>query len=99
MEFSKGNSQEEFTAYTSAKTVTINLANAYNFEMEYEYPSASVFMQGPSVACTEGLWCENWWRNHIYAEDDWNPREKPHSIRRRQGAIALIKKACPGKPY
>jgi hypothetical protein len=99
MEWSKGDSTEEFTAYREDKTVTINLMNAYNVEMEYEYPTAAVFMQGPSVACTERLWCENWLRKSIDAESNWNSREKPHSIRRREGAIAFIKKACPGKPY
>jgi hypothetical protein len=99
-EFSKGNSREEFTAYTMmGETVILNLANAYSFGIYYEYPEANVSMQGPSVACIEEGPCDNFWEKTIYEEDDWKSVEKPHSIVRRERAIALIKKTCPGKPY
>jgi hypothetical protein len=102
-EFSKGNSREDFTAYSmhdDLEPFTFNLANAYRFELEWFYGQATISMQGPGVVCWRWGSCENSWDQTLdVAIDRDRPDYKPLVVLRRERAIGLIKKTCPGKPY
>ncbi len=99
-EFSKGNSKEDFSAYDMGRgTIILHLMNAYSFEMQYEYHTANVHLQGPGVVCDLKGECANEWEQTVYPEDYRSPDDKPASAIRREKAIELIKKVCPGKPY
>jgi hypothetical protein len=112
-EFSKGDSQEDFNgAYSEAGTTHIfNLANAHHFELDLEtVPPALIELAGPRVACTafpqvgrgertEGDYCENAWNSMFEGMDHWRFYGRTEQNTRRQKAMALIKKACPCKPY
>jgi hypothetical protein len=101
IEFSKGDSQTDFSAYTMGNRLTaytLNLAEAYSFEMSFESGAVDVTAQGPSVACSGWGFCENYWNRGFYAgEDEDRADGKPVGVLRLERAIVLIKKACPGR--
>jgi hypothetical protein len=101
IEFSKGDSQTDFSAYTMRNRLTaytLNLAEAYSFELSFESGAVDITAQGPSVACSGWGFCENYWNRGFYAgEDEDRTDGKPVGVLRLERAIALIKKACPGK--
>ena len=101
IEFSKGDSQTDFSAYTMPNRLTaytLNLAEAYSFELSFESGAVDVTVQGPSVACSGWGFCENYWNRGFYAgEDEDRVDRKPVGVFGLERAIALIKKACPGK--
>jgi hypothetical protein len=100
MEFSKGDSTTDFSVYDMGSgTVIINLMNAYRFELVYDPPEANINLQGPSVACYNDGSCVNLWDKVIFPEDYYSYNDKPPSVLRRERAVELIKKVCPGKPY
>jgi hypothetical protein len=103
IEFSKGDSKQEFSAYTMQQgTTTFFLLNAYHFDMEFARRDVlglkmdpHVLIQGPRVTCSGPDYCENSWDDFFESNRDRQKKSAP----RRQRAIELIKKACPGKPY
>lgn len=102
-QFSKGDSQEDFAAYSMRNDLdpsTFNLANAYRFELEFDFGQGNISLRGPAVVCWRWGSCENYWNKMFDAGYDWDRADhKPLSVLRRERAIALIKKTCPGKPY
>ena len=101
IEFSKGDSRTDFSAYTLPNRLTaytLNLAEAYTFELSFESGAVDITAQGPSVACSGWGFCENYWNRGFYAgEDEDRADRKPVGVLRLERAIDLIKKACPGK--
>lgn len=98
-DWSKGASNTEFGAYTTTGDLTFNLNKAYRFEIVIEGPSADAHIEGPAVICgTDGA-CGNEWSKQIFPEDYWSYDVRSPSVLRRDKAVELIKKACPGKPY
>jgi hypothetical protein len=111
-EFSKGESREDFNgAYSDTGTThIINLANALHFELDLEtVPPALIELAGPRVVCTEFPhvgrgentgqdYCENAWNSMFEGMDHWRFYGRTEQNTRRQKAMALIKKTCPGKP-
>jgi hypothetical protein len=73
--------------------------NAYRFEVTWEYPRAEVIIEGPGVVCTENSECDNSWGKYNNPDDVVSSSGTPVSVARRQKALELIKRACPGKPY
>lgn len=99
-EFSKGDSTTDFSVYDNGDGIVIfNLAKAYQFEIVYDPPSADLHVSGPGVACGPDGSCSNEWHKQIFPEDYWSAEEKPPSVLRREKAVELIRKACPGNPY
>jgi len=99
-EFSKGDSTTDFSVYDMGQgTIIFNLAKAYQFEIQYDPPSADVRVKGPGVVCGLDGSCANEWSKQIFPEDYWSYNEKPPSVLRRDKAVELIKKVCPGSPY
>jgi hypothetical protein len=66
MEWSRGESQTEFGAYTSEENLIIDLNKAYRFEIELNGPTADVHLEGPGVVCVADLWCHNEWSKQIF---------------------------------
>jgi hypothetical protein len=101
IEFSKGDSETDFSAYTTPNRLTaytLNLTEAYSFELSFESGAVDITVQGPGVACTGWGFCENYWNRGFYTGEDENRADrKPGEVLRLERAIALIKKACPGK--
>jgi hypothetical protein len=105
MEWSKGDSKEDFTALVEGKWFTdptrfetFYLMNAYRFDVIWEYPRADVIIEGPGVVCEKDD-CSNGWGRYNDPDDVVSSSETPVSVARRQKALELIEKACPGKPY
>jgi hypothetical protein len=101
-EFSKGNSKEDFSAFAGGHEDDIlHLMNAYRFEMIYdlEFHTSNVYLEGPAVVCDLKGSCQNAYMQTGSPEDDRSSDEKPAKFARREKAVDLIKKACPGKPY
>ena len=101
IEFLKGDSQIDFSAHTLPNRLTaytLNLAEAYSFELSFEGGAVDITAQGPSVACSAWGSCENYWNRGFYTgEDEDRADRKPVGVLRLERAIALIKKVCPGK--
>jgi hypothetical protein len=99
-EWSQGASETEFTAYTSAEDIVLDLNKAYRFEIDLRGPDASVHFEGPAVMCRRDVsWCQNSWSHQIFPVDYYSYGVRSPSVQRRDKAIELLKKACPGKPY
>jgi hypothetical protein len=103
-EFSKGNSKEDFSGYSSksANSITFNLANASNLKLDAEdvHTRALIALAGPRVACTDyGGYCENAWNSFDAGLDRNTFHGGEAENGRRQRALEFIKKVCPGKPY
>lgn len=98
-DWSKGASNAEFGAYTSRSELIFDLNKAHTFEIVLDGPSADAHIEGPAVVCdTEGS-CANEWSKQIFPEDYYSYDVRSPSILRRDKAVELLKKACPGKPY
>jgi hypothetical protein len=101
IEFSKGDSQTDFSSYTMPNrptAYTLNLAEAYSFELSFESGAVDITAQGPGVACSGRGFCENYWNRGFYTgEDEDRADRKPVGVLRLERAITVIKKACPGK--
>jgi hypothetical protein len=104
-EFSKGDSTEDFSWYSSKNALNthiFNLANAHIFNLNLEDTTlipATIEMAGPRVVCEEDDYCENAWNSSIsgMALGRFNGGDAENT--RRLRATKLIKRACPGKPY
>ena len=70
-EFSKGDSTEDFSAYSftnALNTHIFNLANAHVFKLDArEYGRPVIEIQGPRVECDEGGYCVNDWNSFFRA--------------------------------
>jgi hypothetical protein len=98
-EFSKGNSKEDFSVHDmGAGVLIIDLNNAYKFDLEWRGPQAFAILRGPAVICNDTGQCGNDWERVTYPEDYYSYEKSP-SFLRREKALALIKKVCPGKAY
>ena len=101
IEFLNGDSQTDFSVYTLRNRLTaytLNLAEAYSFELSFESGAVDITAQGPSVACSAWGFCENYWNRGFYTgEDEDRADRKPVGVLRLERAIALIKKVCPAK--
>jgi hypothetical protein len=98
-EFSRGDSKTDFGVHDMGVGVLIlNLNNAYKFDLDWRPSQAYSILRGPAVICNGTGQCGNDWE-HVTYPDDYYSSEKPPSFVRREKALALIKKACPGKPY
>jgi hypothetical protein len=101
IDFSKGDSQIDFSAYTMPSRLTpcaLNLAEAYSFELSFESGPVDITAQGPGVACSAWGFCENYWNRGFYTgEAEDRADRKPVGVLRLERAITLIKKACRGK--
>ena len=111
MEFSKGGSEQDFTAWPDpqhrGKPNIINLNNAYFFGIELEDMTYWALIKGPGVECDYDNHCSNisGKGTPLYEFEDaktkWDGtvERKPASIIRREQAIVFIRKVCPGKAY
>jgi len=102
MDFSKGDSTEDFSWESSKNglnTHIFNLANAHVFNFNTEGFEAIIEMEGPRVECTEDGQCENAWDSRYSAIHGGRFKGREAENIRRLRAMELIKKACPGKPY
>ncbi|WP_338834117.1 hypothetical protein [Bradyrhizobium septentrionale] len=101
-EFSQGKSQEDFSAYTMGgigSDGVVDLNKASRFVLLSEPPLTQIAITGPAVHCVADGWCENYFNTTVDI-DGYTPRgEKPYVVQRKEKAIDLIKKACPGKAY
>jgi hypothetical protein len=101
IEFSKGDRETDYSTDSMPNRLTaytLNLAQAYSFELSFESGAIDITAQGPSVACSGWGFCENYWNRGFYAgEDEDRADRKPVGVLRLERAIALIKKACPGR--
>jgi hypothetical protein len=98
-EFSKGTSKDDFSVHDmGAGVLIINLNNAYKFDLDWRPGQAYIILRGPAVVCNDMGQCGNDWEHVTYPEDYYSS-DKPPSFVRREKALAVIKKACPGKAY
>ena len=101
--FSKGDSQQDFSGYAMHdSSYTYNLANAVKFEVRSELGGLAhdVYVQGPAVVCGQMNACENEDYKMFDAPMDFDrPDRKSLPVLRRERAIELIKKWCPGKAF
>ncbi len=98
-QFSKGNSKEDFSVHDmGAGVLILNLNNAYTFDLDWRGPQAFAILRGPAVVCNAKGECGNDWEHVTYPEDYYSYEKSP-SFLRREKALAVIKKACPGKAY
>jgi hypothetical protein len=101
-EFSKGDSKEDFSAYSSGNignTMTFNLTNAHTFTFEDDgYGEPYVKLLGPRVMCLGPYGCENVWTSVFSGLSLGRFRGKIDQ-ERRQKAFSILKKACPGKEF
>jgi hypothetical protein len=101
-DFSKGDSQEDFSWYSmKGSTHTFNLANAHVFNLNVEDASSTkalIELTGPRVEC-EADYCENTWNSFDSGMDLGRFHGGDFENNRRLRAVELIKKACPGKPF
>jgi hypothetical protein len=99
VEFSKGNSKEDFSVHDmGAGVLIINLNNAYKFDLDWRGPQAFAILKGPAVVCDAKGECVNDWEHVTYPEDYYSYDKSP-SFLRREKALAVIKNVCPGKAY
>lgn len=103
-EFSNGDSNEDFSAYSMTNSLNshvFNFANAHKFEfVDNGWGTSIIVLEGPRVVCSDGdRYCENAWTSEVsgmaYNRFD-NDKE---SVSRRRRAIDVIKKACPGRAF
>jgi hypothetical protein len=97
-QFSKGDSQEDFSAYSSASlgnNLTFRFANAHTFVLEDDGFEVYVRMVGPRVVCTGDAYCENGW-NSVFSGLSLGRFHGNEHKDRRDKALAVIKKACSG---
>ncbi|WP_316214901.1 hypothetical protein [Bradyrhizobium sp. SZCCHNR2035] len=101
-EFSKEKSQEDFSAYTMGSIGSdgvVDLNKASRFVLISEPLLTQIVISGPAVHCVADGWCEDYFNTTIDV-DGYTPRgEKPYLVQRKEKAIDLIRKACPGKAY
>jgi hypothetical protein len=99
-EFSNGDSQTEFAVYEMGEGIGLfDLSKAYFLKIEFSGPSADFTIKGPGVVCTPSGQCMNEWSKQIFPEDYWSYDKRPPSVLRRDKAVELLRKACPGNPY
>jgi hypothetical protein len=101
-EFSKGDSQEDFSTYSSTNmlnTMTFNLANAHTFAFDDDgFGTPYIRLLGPRVMCHGPNFCENVWNSVFSGLSLGRFRDSNHK-ERRQKAFGFVKKACPGKEF
>jgi hypothetical protein len=105
-EFSKGDSQEDFSWHSFKNAlntdIIFNLANAHVFNLNVEdakSTKALIELAGPRVECTEYGFCENAWNSFFSGMDLGRFHGGDFENNRRLRAVELIKKVCPGKPF
>jgi hypothetical protein len=100
-DFSKGDSQQDFSAYSmkSGTNVIFNLANAYHFNFNTEDLTPAIELAGPRVVCDAPDSCQNSWNSFMSGVGLGTLKGSNDENKRRLGAFILIKKSCPGKPY
>lgn len=99
-EWSKGASKTEYAAYTSSSSAILDLNKAYRFEIVLEGPSADAHIVGPAVVCNaDRSSCGNEWTKQIFPDDYFSYDVRSPSVLRRDKAIELLRRSCPGKPY
>lgn len=100
-EFSKGDSQQDFSAHSyvnSLNTMTFNLANAHTFTYEDDgYGEPYIKILGPRAVCRGPNFCENVWTSVFSGLQLGRVRRVDDE--RRTKAWAAIKKVCPGKEF
>ncbi|WP_315828599.1 MULTISPECIES: hypothetical protein [unclassified Bradyrhizobium] len=99
-QFSKGDSQEDFSVYSSSNignNLTFRFANAHTFALEDDV-EVYVRMVGPRVACTGEAYCENAWNSLFSGLSLGRFHGRAHKDRREK-ALAVVKNACPGKEF
>jgi hypothetical protein len=105
IEFSKGDSQEDFSWHSfknGLNTHIFNLANAHVFKLSVgaaTFTKRIIELEGPRVRCTEGGYCENAWNSLRSGMDFRRFNGGDAENIRRLRAMELIKKTCPGKSY
>ena len=101
IEFSKGKSETDFSAHTMQhETQVFSLANAHTFELLFDHGISNIHLEGPAVMCSGWGYCSNSFDKQFITAMDWDRDDrKSQEVLRRERAIELIKKSCPGKPY
>ena len=102
-QLSKGDSQEDFSAYSYNNMLnshTFRFANAHTFEFDKSDDSWPILiLAGPRVKCDEeSRFCENAW-NSQFSGMSLGRFDGNKFMDRRERALALVKKACPGKEF
>jgi hypothetical protein len=102
-EFSKGDSQTDFSVHSSTNILnshTFNFANAHKFEFVDDAWAHVIVLEGPRAVCSDETgYCENKWTSEFSGMPYTRFDVDKGSVVRRGRAIALIKKACPGKDF
>ncbi len=79
--------------------ITFRLANAHTFAFDDDgYGTLYLRIVGPRAMCYGPDYCENAW-NSVFSGLSLGRFSGNEHIERRQKALALIKKACPGKEF
>jgi hypothetical protein len=101
-EFSKGDSQEDFSVYSSGNLLnglTFNFANAHTFKFQDDGLGTPILiLVGPRVICAGTNYCEDAWNSQFSGLSPGRFSADEH-IDRGQKALAIVKKACPGKEF
>ncbi|WP_461316847.1 hypothetical protein [Bradyrhizobium embrapense] len=100
-EFSKNDSQEDFSAYSmhnQGNGITFNLGNAHTFQFEEDGWSTYLRIVGPRAVCYASGGCENAW-NDTFSGLLLGRISGDAHLDRRKKALAIIRTACPGKDF
>jgi hypothetical protein len=105
-EFSKGDGDTEFARIEGdgnniLNSGTFNFANAHKFEFaERDWGRPVIVIEGPKVMCQEEAgYCKNEWTSENSGMAYYTRFAGDEAIERRGRAIAVVKKACPGKAF
>ncbi|SNT61648.1 hypothetical protein SAMN05216374_5948 [Tardiphaga sp. OK246] len=104
-QYSLGESQDDFSVASSKNalnTYAVDLTRAHVFNLNTEDADRSkaiIELAGPRVICFELGACENAWNSFFAGHDLGRFRGGADENQRRQRAVGLIKKSCPGKAF